>query len=1065
MPLIMHIHLLGDFHLSFGDETVTGVKTTRLQSLLAYLVLHRDLPQPRQRLAFLFWPDTSEEQARNNLRNLLHFLRRSLPDSEDFLIIDTQTIQWNPRAIFTLDVDQFIRSAGSPGAREDLQQAIQMYSGDLLPDCYDDWIQPERERLRELFINVLERLIQLLENERDYSQAISYTRRLLRVEPLREESHRRLMRLHAASGDRAMALHAYHSFVTMLERELGVEPGSEIQTVYQRLLKAGDQPFIKRLAGTPPLIGRQREWAILQSAWRNTVYGQAHFVLVTGEAGIGKTRLAEEMIDWAERLGITTAKAHCFAAEGDLSYGPVTAWLRSRPLPALEELWLSEVARIMPELLSIEHPAVPSPEPLTENWQRLRLFKALGFAILKGRTDLVLVIEDFQWSDRDTLEWIVYLLQAQPDIAPKTRLLVIGTLRLGEVTEDNHIETLLADLQHADKITEIELEPLNEAETAALAGAVFGEEVDPTSGLDLYRETEGNPLFIVEMVRAGVLENRKWAAISAHELAPARQSLPEKVRRVIEARLTKLPQNAQVLAGFAAIIGRQFSYRVLSLASNLGEEDLMRALDELWRRRIIREGGTGGYDFSHDKIRQVTYAQMSDARRRFYHHKVAQALEKLHANDIDTVSDQLAAHYEQAGLSEKAVVYYQLAAQNSQRIFANQQAIQFLRRGLQLLESVESANLPADRIEEKQSQLFELLGDILARIGNYEEACQSHQRALALVGGENDFWKARLQRKIGNDYREQVIYDQAVKAYQMADASFGLPPQKNTEAWWWEWIELQLDQSLVYFYLSREDQVLRIVERLKPAIEQYGTTPQRGRFYRRLVTVRFLQTRFAVDDETIHLSRKALVTIKESDDLVEIASAHFGLGLALICIGDLDEAEEQIRAALEVTYQTGQNLLPVCLAYLVVIHRKRNNFEAALECARRVMEITSLQKDPIYFAMAKSTFAWAAWHTQQLIEAELQAKQALSIWQGLPDAFPFHWLALWPLIGSTFAQDRLAEAMDAAQGLFGPYQQLPPPSLVAILNAAVQAWGAGNSAKTRLLLNQALELAKASGYL
>ncbi len=139
--------------------------------------------------------------------------------------------------------------------------------------------------------------------------------------------------------------------------------------------------------------------------------------------------------------------------------------------------------------------------------------------------------------------------------------------------------------------------------------------------------------------------------------------------------------------------------------------------------------------------------------------------------------------------------------------------------------------------------------------------------------------------------------------------------------------------------------------------------------------------------------------------------------------------------------------------------------EAALECAQRVVEITSPKKEPIYFAMAKSTFAWAAWWKQQPNEAELQAKQALSIWKDLPDAFPFRWIALWPLIGSTLVQDRLAEAIDAAQELFGPYQQLPPPPLISILNAAVQAWNAGNAVETRLLMEQALNLAATSGYL
>jgi len=305
-------------------------------------------------LAFLFWPDTPEAQARNNLRNLLHFLRRALPQSDHFILIDTQTIQWNPQALFTLDVDLFIFTATNSSSSEELRQAVHLYSGDLLPDCYDDWIQPERERLRELFISKIEQLIQSLENERNYSQAISYARRLLDVEPVREETHLRLMRLYAANGERTQALHTYHSCVTLLERELGAEPGPDIQYAYKRLLNVGEHPAIERITGTPALIGRIREWTILQSTWRNTLHGQVRIALVTGEAGIGKSRLSDEMIDWAARQEIPTARTFCFATEQRLAFAPVASLLRSRPLPTLEKLWLSEVARIVPEVL-VEH--------------------------------------------------------------------------------------------------------------------------------------------------------------------------------------------------------------------------------------------------------------------------------------------------------------------------------------------------------------------------------------------------------------------------------------------------------------------------------------------------------------------------------------------------------------------------------------------------------------------------------------------------------------------------------------------------------------------------------------
>jgi DNA-binding SARP family transcriptional activator len=220
----LHIQLLGDFRLAYDSTPMTSINTARLQSLLAYLVLHRNAPQPRHYLAFLFWPDSTEAQAHTNLRNLLYHLRQALPEADRFLYADSQTLQWRADAPFTLDVADFesalaqAEQAGQTGdqvaLRTALEEAVGLYGGDLLPSCYDDWILPERERLRQAFTEALERLILLLEDQRDYRAAIGYAQRLLRHDPLHEATCGHLMRLQALSGDRAGALRTYHTSST-----------------------------------------------------------------------------------------------------------------------------------------------------------------------------------------------------------------------------------------------------------------------------------------------------------------------------------------------------------------------------------------------------------------------------------------------------------------------------------------------------------------------------------------------------------------------------------------------------------------------------------------------------------------------------------------------------------------------------------------------------------------------------------------------------------------------------------------------------------------------------------
>jgi len=400
----LRIQLLGDFLLVADGVPVTTVHTPRLQSLLAYLVLHRAAPQARSHLAFLMWPDLSDAQAHANLRKTLHHLRQSLPSTDLFLHADRQSLHWQPSrpdASWMLDVmdfelalaqaEQAQQTQDMAVMRQALERAVDLYRGELLPSCYEEWILSERDRLHHLFTQVSERLIVLLEQQRDYDAAIRAAQRLLRHDALHEATYRQLMRFYALRGDRVAALRAYHTCVTLLERELAVEPSEATRQVYESLLRMDVTSPLKPSSNMPrgtavPLIGREREWRHLQTIWRGATYGSSHLVVLSGEAGIGKTKLAEELVAWVSRQGMTAASTRCYAAEGRLGYAPVIAWLRAdaiQPaLSTLDDVWLTEVIRLVPELLA-QRPDLPRPRPLTDESQRHYLFEALAHAFLQ----------------------------------------------------------------------------------------------------------------------------------------------------------------------------------------------------------------------------------------------------------------------------------------------------------------------------------------------------------------------------------------------------------------------------------------------------------------------------------------------------------------------------------------------------------------------------------------------------------------------------------------------------------------------------------------------------------
>ena len=508
--MMLRISLLGE--QSIVDTTTGAVRSRspRTLALAAYLVLHAGSPQPRQRIANLFWPDSGDAQALTNLRRELHTLRHALAD-EPCLVVTPRDLGWHDGAAVGADLRTFVlgydaalrgEADGDPDTTlAHAGAALAAYRGDLLPASYDDWVLEARAELQDRAVRLCALVCATRSRLGDPAAALDAARLRLRLRPLEEAGYRVLMQLQADLGDRAAALATYHRCGAVLERELGVEPDEATQAVLRRLLaRTPDRPAAGPRAAAAPFVGRKRELSVLRDAWQASASGASRVVVVRGGAGVGKTRFVSEVAAAARSAGAVTATARCFATSGRLALAPVAEWLRSPELQVsvagLDEGRRSEVHRLVPP--SDGATSRPGNPALADAWQRHRFFEGLARALLGVGRPTLLVLDNVQWCDQETLTFLTFCLGLVPD-AP---LLVVATLRSDGASDDPDPGGLLAGLQAAGLLTDLALGPLDDRHTTRLAETIRGGPLLAAERDLVAAVTGGFPLHIVEAMRA-----------------------------------------------------------------------------------------------------------------------------------------------------------------------------------------------------------------------------------------------------------------------------------------------------------------------------------------------------------------------------------------------------------------------------------------------------------------------------------------------------------------------------------------------------------------------------------
>jgi len=736
---MLRVSLLGEQAITRDGRSVR-VRSSRGVALVAFLVVHAGVPQARERIAGLFWPESADGQALTNLRHELHYLRQVLAE-EPSLVVTSRDLCWRDTGTCRVDVRVFDveRKAALDAASADdgegvlvhAARAIGEYRGDFVPGGYEDWLLEARSELEGWYVEVCDLLCQVRAQRGDVAGAADAARRRIRVRPLEEGGYRTLMQLQADLGDRAGAVSTFHHCASVLERELGIVPDRATRQVFRRVLASDDpagvtgaaiEPAVRRSGlAAARLVGRSGELGLLREAWEAAVAGRPGLAVVRGGAGVGKTRLVAETAEAARRRGAVVASSQCFGASSRVALAPVADWLRNPQVrsaaAALDEVWRAEVDRLVPAERRAERAGGPEAADgsgaMAGSWQRHRFFEGLARALLAVGRPMMLVLDNMQWCDQETLDFVAFCL----GLARGTQILVAGTVREDQPDEDPGLAAWAGAMRATGLLTEISVSPFEAADTAVLAAAISGRPLAEAEGTMLQALTGGFPLYVIEAMRAAA--DTGGAPQQGRDLSA-----------VLRARIDQATAAARDVAGLAAAVGTDFTLELLTEASDLDTRAVVGAVDELWRRRIVREFGDG-YDFSHELLRDAAYAQVSPPERWLLHRRVAQAIELVHADDLDLVSAQLARQYARGGRPRRALAYYRRAADAATAVFAHAEAVRLYKEALAIIGKLSAGK---DRDRQELAVLEAMAGPLNVRDGHSSpELEQMAERSITLA--------------------------------------------------------------------------------------------------------------------------------------------------------------------------------------------------------------------------------------------------------------------------------------------------------------------------------------------
>ena len=932
----LEISLLGRFQIRvatmrLGGDDIPGRKAPALLKLLA---LSRDHQLVRDQAMQLLWPDLDGTSAAAQMYKAIHQLRKAFGvgeqefDASEWIVVSKNLVLLAPPGGLITDIDVFedtSRAAMASRQLKELERAAALYTGDLLPmDLYLAWTQAPRDRLRQLYVDVLLALAQGYQARGNLAAAAETYRTALEKDATLEIAHRGLMTIFARRGQRDRALKQYGVCLDALVEELGVAPSQETRALYDEIERqkpdtavAVDRTRLQAPIRMTPLVNREAECRVIDDCLDQLGAERGGVLLIEGPAGIGKTRLTQELIARAQRRGFHALVGSAYEMEGAIAYGPFLDILQAalNDSPAGRERIPAEIASLLSGNLQGAQP-VPNSD--------LRAAQTYLFAgvaeFLRQRAasiPLVVVLENGHAADQGSLELLHFLARRLQD-AP---LLLVATRRKEGGAIDDPLDKVMRSLREMAAVNVLTLGPLSAADQHELLQQQSGKESPSRQESDaIFQLSEGNPMYALELH-----EFRSQPASQGAHRSQSSGTIPLSLRNSVAERLAKLSSAARELLTIAAVAGEGVSYSLLETLWSSGREQseitdaaLLDLLDQLIAAQLLYERGIH-YHFRHALYRSCIYESISEARRRVMHSQVAHGLVSLGERETELPVESIAFHYQRAGDARQAAHFLTLAGQRAASMYAHEDALRLYRDGLALLEPAKDA-----MVKRICGDLYSLIGDTSRAAGYLSQSFAAYERAMSLIEGlpVTETELTELHRKIA---LVAIFASDMQKAGQhLAEAwrLVGNDPRMHAR--------LHILRALYLWHFNRLEEAAEYAHRALDLAESAQATVESAQACEILAMAYLPLGRW---QEGLHYERQRLRHGRWSPDLVVATDAHLCLWEYHVHDGRmLDQATKFMQeVSVEADRLGDLRCVAICQYALGTIHLWEGDTAAALK--------------------------------------------------------------------------------------------------------------------------------------